>query len=75
MYSVRKRVINFFTSRSPWPRLLRRRSASNRLLGLRVRITLGAWMFFSCECCALYRYKSLRRAEFICVIECDQVQK
>jgi len=24
-----------------------------RLLGLRVRILLGAWKFMSCECCVL----------------------
>jgi len=32
---------------------LRRRSAAGRLLRLRVRITPGAWMSDSCECCVL----------------------
>ena len=30
---------------------IRRGSAATRLLGLRVRIPRGAWMFVSCECC------------------------
>jgi hypothetical protein len=34
--------------RSHWPRGLRRRSAAAWLLGSRVRIPLGAWMFVSC---------------------------
>jgi hypothetical protein len=33
---------------SQWPRGLRRRSAAERLLGLRVRNPLIAWIFFSC---------------------------
>jgi len=41
-------------SRSKWPRFLRRRSAAPRLLGLRVRIPLGAWVFLSCESCVYY---------------------
>jgi hypothetical protein len=32
-------------------RVLRRRSATTRLLGLWVRILLEAWMFVCCECC------------------------
>jgi len=43
----------FITSRSQWPRGLRRRSAAARLLGLWVRIPPGAWMYLSCECCVL----------------------
>jgi len=39
--------------RSQWPRGLRRSSAAARLLGLWVRIPLGAWMFVCCECCML----------------------
>ena len=39
--------------RSRWPRSLRRGSATARLLGLRVRIPPGAWMYVSCECCVL----------------------
>ena len=33
------------------PRGLRRGSAAARLLGLRVRFLLGAWLFVFCECC------------------------
>jgi len=32
---------------------LRRRSATDRLLGLRVRIPPGAYLSVSCECCVL----------------------
>jgi hypothetical protein len=41
-------------SRRQWPRGLRRRSAAAWLLGSRVPIPLGAWMFVSCVymlCC------------------------
>jgi hypothetical protein len=44
-------------SRSQWPRSLRRRSAAAWLLGSRVRIKLGAWMFVCCVymlCCPVY---------------------
>ena len=34
--------------RSQWPSVLRRRSAVDRLLGLRFRIPPGAWMFALC---------------------------
>jgi hypothetical protein len=40
-------------SRFQWPRDLRRGSAAARFLRLRVRISPGAWMFVSCECCVL----------------------
>jgi hypothetical protein len=39
--------------RSPWQRRLRRGSAADCLLRLRVRIRPGAWMSVSCECCLL----------------------
>ena len=39
--------------RSQWPRGLRCGSASARLLGLRVRISTGSWLYVSCECCVL----------------------
>ena len=39
--------------RSHWPRGLRRGSATARLLGLRFRIPLWAYMSVSCECCVL----------------------
>jgi hypothetical protein len=44
---------NIYACRSLWPRGLRRESAAVRLLGLRVRIPLGAWMSATCECCVL----------------------
>jgi len=37
--------------RSRWPRVLRRGFVAACLLGLWVRIPLGAWMFVTCECC------------------------
>jgi len=39
------------SSRSQWPRRLRRGSAAACLLGLRVWIPLGAWMSVSCVVC------------------------
>jgi len=36
-----------------WPRRLRRRSTTARLLRLWVRIPPGAWMSVCCECCVL----------------------
>jgi len=45
------RCFNTFKRRSQWPRGLRRGSAAVPLLGLRVRILPGAWMFVSCERC------------------------
>ena len=36
-----------------WPSGLRRGSAASRLLGLRVRIPPGAWIFICCDCCVL----------------------
>jgi hypothetical protein len=39
------------TSRSQWPRGLRRGSAAAPLLGLWFRIPQMAYMFFSSECC------------------------
>ena len=41
------------TSRSQWPRGLRRSSATARLLRSWVRIPPGAWLFVCCECCVL----------------------
>jgi hypothetical protein len=38
---------------SQWPRGLRRGFAVARVLGLRVRITLRAWISVSCECFVL----------------------
>ena len=40
-------------SRSQWPRGLRRRSATARLLRSWVRIEPGAWICVCCECCVL----------------------
>ena len=39
--------------RCQWPRGLRRRSATARLLRLWFRIPLGVWMYVCCECCVL----------------------
>ena len=54
------RMCTFLWCRPRWPRRWRHRSAGARLLGLWVRILSAAWMFLSCECCALYRYRPLR---------------
>jgi len=42
-----------FSSRSQWPRGLRRRSAAARLLRSWVRIPPGEWIFVCCERCVL----------------------
>ena len=47
------RMVGLLTCRSQWPRGLRRRSATVRLLRSWVRIPPGAWMFVCCECCVL----------------------
>ena len=46
-------VVIVIVSRSQWPRGLRRRSATARLLRSWVRIPPGAWMFVCCGCCVL----------------------
>ena len=46
-------VNKFSDCRSQWPRGLRRRSTTARLLRSWVRIPPGAWMFVCCECCVL----------------------
>jgi hypothetical protein len=51
------------TRRSQWPRGLKSGSAAERLLGLRVLIPPGAWMFVSCECLCVARWRSLRWAD------------
>ena len=48
LYSIEMPV-----SQSQWPRGLRLRSTSARLLRSWVRIPPGAWMFICCECCVL----------------------
>ena len=53
-WSVAKIILFLiWSSRSQWPRGLRRRSTTARLLGLRVRIPPVAWMFVCCECFVL----------------------
>ena len=42
-----------YKRRSKWPNGLKRGSAADRLLGLRIRIPPGAWMFVSCVCYVL----------------------
>ena len=51
---IRFRCAVWDSSRSQWPRGLRRGSAAARLLGLRVRIPPGKWMSISCGCCQVY---------------------
>jgi hypothetical protein len=48
MHNILARIPD--SSRSQWPRGLRRRSAAERLLGSWVRIPLRVWMFVACEC-------------------------
>jgi hypothetical protein len=75
-------AVIMFESQSQWPRVLRRRSAAERLLGSWVRIPPEAWMFI---CCALFVLSGRglcdgpipRREESYrlwCVVECDQVK-
>ena len=45
--------VHLTVCRSQWPRGLRRRSVTTRLLRLRVRILPEACMFLCCECCVL----------------------
>jgi len=45
--------VKFINRRSQWLCGLRRGSAAFRLLGLRVRISPGAWMSVRSECCVL----------------------
>ena len=65
--------------RSQWPRGLRRRSATDRLLRSWVRIPPGAWMFVCCDCCVLSGRglcdELITRAEesyrLWCIVVCD----
>ena len=67
------------SSRSQWPRGLRRRSAAARLLRSWVRIPPKAWMFVCCECYVLSGRglcdELITRPEesyrLWCVVECD----
>jgi hypothetical protein len=45
--------INLIWCRSHWPRGLRRRSSTTRLLRLWVRISPWTWIVVCCECCVL----------------------
>ena len=67
-------------SPSEWPRGLRRGSAAARLLGLRVRIPPGAWMFVCCVVCCVLSGRGvcdepITRTEesywLWCVVVCD----
>jgi len=51
MRAFKERICSL--GRQRWKRGLRRAYVTARLLELRVRIPQGAWMFVSCECCAL----------------------
>jgi hypothetical protein len=50
MYLLYTKYNNLSEGRSQWPRGLRRTSAAAWLLGSRVRISLGAWMFVVLSC-------------------------
>ena len=68
-------------SKSQWPSGLRRGFADDRLLGMRVRISPGAWMFVCCECCVFLGRGLcdglITRPEesyrLCCVLVCDRV--
>ena len=54
--NCRKFIPNMLLNcRSQWPSGLRRDSAAARLLGLRVWIPPGAWMFVCCQYCVFVR--------------------
>jgi hypothetical protein len=57
---IRFRSTVWFSSRSQWPRGLRRGSGAACLLGLRVRLPTGEWKSISCECCQV---QPLRRTD------------
>jgi hypothetical protein len=81
VYASRKYFVNhLFVSRSQWPRGLKRRSVAARLLGSRVRISLGVWMFVSCVymlCCPVQvevtatGWSLVQRRPTVCLIVCD----
>jgi hypothetical protein len=50
LFSLELNESNYKFCRSQWPRGLRRRSAAAWLLGSRVRIPFGAWMFVVLSC-------------------------
>jgi hypothetical protein len=67
--------------RSQWPHGLMRRSAAAWLLGSRVLITLGAWMFVCCVytlCCPVWvevsatGWSLVQRSPTVCLCMCDQ---
>jgi hypothetical protein len=69
-----------FGGQSRWPYGLKLRSEVASLLGSRVRIPLRAWIFVSCVCCVLCRWRPLGQADHssrgvlpdarVCLIEC-----
>ena len=52
---------------SRWACVLRFMSAEARLLGLRFRISLKAWVIESCICCVSCRWRLVRRADHLFV--------
>ena len=50
--------------RSRWPRCKMRGSGAASLLGLRVRVPSGAWMYVACVCCVLCKWRSLHRPDY-----------
>jgi len=65
--------IYIYIRRSQWPRCVRRRFAATRLLGLRIRIPPGAWMFVSVSvvCCQGEVSESCRSLVQKSPTECD----
>ena len=70
------------TRQSQWPSGLRRGTVAARMLGLPVRMLVGAWKFVSCECCMLSDVFAMGRSlvqrgptKYECVIVCDHVQQ
>ena len=56
-------VMNIYFSGSGWPCGLKRKSATDWVLGWRVRTPLRAWLYVSCVGCVLCRERPLRRAD------------
>jgi hypothetical protein len=84
MMSITRHIFTkyYLDGRSQWPRGLSPRYAAERLLGLRVRIPPGAWMFVSCTVFVLSSTGPCdgpitgpeESYRLWCVSECDQVK-
>lgn len=80
IYSIVVQAI-FLQSWSLLPRGVRRWPTAVSQQGSRVRIPPGAWIYITCDCCVLWRYRSLRRADrssrgtlprVLCLTVCDR---